>query len=106
MGHFTAIRDKAGALIGFTERGAAEPLFTQTLADTMTAVGATEPKEEEHKARRPSRLELAGLVAGLVLAVGAIAAMNASRLPQRPDLRRFHSLQQRRPCSQHQNSTP
>jgi hypothetical protein len=80
MGHFTAMRDKAGALIGFTERGDAEPLFTQTLRDTMVAVGATEQPEGDETQRpryRPGRREAVALVGGLMLAVAAIAALNA-----------------------------
>lgn len=46
----------------------------RTLADLLPA----EPKEEntQRPPWRPSRLELAGLVGGLVLAVAAIAALN------------------------------
>jgi hypothetical protein len=87
MGHLTAIRDKAGALLGFAERADAEPLFTQMLRDTMTAVGAAEqPKEEETQRPRyrPGRREAAALVGGLILAVAAIAALNVFGSAQAP----------------------
>jgi hypothetical protein len=77
MGAFTPIRDDAGGIVGMQETQ-----FAQTLASTMAAVGATEPPEEAHAApERPAwrvgRLELAGIVGGLLLAVALIAGMNA-----------------------------
>lgn len=80
MGSFAPIRDAMGAIVGMRERGADEPLFARTLAETMTAVGAepsAEPEAENTPARyRPGRREVAALVGGLVLAVSAIAALN------------------------------
>jgi hypothetical protein len=80
MGAFTPIRDGGGGIVGMQPKD--ETLFAATLADTMTAVGATEPPEEAHAAparaaRRSYRLELAGIVGGLLLAVALIAGMNA-----------------------------
>lgn len=78
MSSFAPIRDAAGGIIGMQPRD--ESLFTQTLAETMTAVGAanTEPEPKEHAPARRSfgRLELAGAAAGLLLAAILIAALN------------------------------
>lgn len=85
MGSFAPIRDSAGGIIGMQAKD--ETLFAETLRETMDAVGATEaPKEEgtQPARRRFGRLELAGVACGLVLAVAAIAAMNAFTPVQRP----------------------
>lgn len=75
MGSFAPIRDTTGGIVGMQETQ-----FAQTLHETMAAVGATEPEAQKDTAPRPAwrpgRLELAGVVCGLVLAAALIAALN------------------------------
>src|SRR5262245_45117212 len=89
MGSFAPIRDKAGSIIGVQpkEDGSA---FAATMAETMAAVGATEPEKEEpapRVRRRPGRYELAGVAGGLVLALGLIAGLNVFMPAAAPVLR-------------------
>jgi hypothetical protein len=78
MANLTPIRDDAGNIVGLGPR---RPVagFATLLDDTMTAVGATPAHEEEEEARPPrsfGRLELAGIVYGLILAGALIVLVN------------------------------
>lgn len=76
MSAFTPIRDSAGGIVGMQPKEEGS-VFAEMLQETMDAVGATEPEKDETPApRRLGRLEMAGIVGGLVLAVAAIAALN------------------------------
>jgi hypothetical protein len=80
MSSFAPIRDEEGGIVGMQPNDGT--LFARTLAETMTAMGATEHEDEpaaapERARWRPGRLELVGMVCGLLLAVAAIAALNA-----------------------------
>jgi hypothetical protein len=80
MSSFTPIRDASGGIIGLQAKD--ETLFAQTLASTMSAIGASEEQKAEPAAPkrplwRPGRLEAAAIVGGLVIATALIAAMNA-----------------------------
>ncbi len=82
MTAFTPVRDEGGGIIGMRPQGD-ESQFSQTLADTMTAVGATKPAPEGRDTPLPvvGRAHLAGIVGGLVAALALVAALNLAQTP-------------------------
>lgn len=90
MANLTPIRDVAGDIIGLAPAGQQPTGFAALLAETMAATGATpaavEPEQEEatHAPRSIGRLELAGLVCGLLLAAVLIVLINHLMPAQEP----------------------
>lgn len=98
MPSFTPIRDAANKIVDLSPRDQHQPTgFAALLAETMEATGAAPapapaaPAEEPRAPRSFGRIELAGVVIGLVIALALFAVFNwlvpaqeAPRAPVRP----------------------